>query len=121
MSTPDAKLNAAERAALAGLEAAAVAADPHLADRLRGGSSSRTRPVTARGIAAARRVWASLLAAGWAGTPLFVAGVALMLFGLGTAAAVSMIGAVAAALGLRLIAESVERRLGRPKSPPDRP
>jgi hypothetical protein len=66
-------------------------------------------------------VWAWLLGARWAGTPLFVAGVALMLLGLSTAATVSFAGALAATLGLRLIAESVERRLGRPKSSLRRP
>lgn len=113
MSAPDARLSAAERAALAGLEAAAAAADPHLAARLKGSSAARIRPVVpvvARMRPEMLRWWFLFLRLGWWGAPLAVAGLALMVLGLSAGPAVAAIGAVCALAGLRLLAEKIERR-----------
>lgn len=111
MSAPDARLNAAERAALADLEAAAVAADPHLAARLKGAPASRLRsllPALQGTYPKALRWWSTFLRLGWWGIPMTLAGVGLMVLGLSTGPAVSVLGAVVAVAGLRLVAELVE-------------
>lgn len=113
MSTPDARLNAAERAALADLEAAAVAADPGLAARLRGGIGWRAGPALRSAHRRLARAWGVLLHAGWWGVPLAVAGFLLMVLGLGTTLALSATGAVMAAVGLRIVADMVSGRLAR--------
>lgn len=113
MSTPDAKLNAAERAALADLEAAAAAADPGLAARLRGGVTWRVHPafrlVRLRLLAA----WTTLLRASWWGVPMTLVGLLLMVIGIGSGLELSLAGAVVSALGLRVLAEIVVVRLRR--------
>lgn len=120
MSTPDARLSPAERAALADLESAATAADPHLAARLRGRATSHARPALTTAKARALRVWAALLARGWWGAPLTVVGLFLAVLGLSTYLAISVLGLLVAATGLRLLAGLVERRLasaGHPSRP----
>lgn len=103
MSTPDARLNAAERAALADLEAAATAADPTLASRLRGG---RTNPAFASARAQVLRMWLLLLMrARHFGAPLTVVGLLLIAVGLSAGMAVSLAGVVLLALGLRVVTE----------------
>lgn len=121
--TPDERLSAAERAALADLEAAAAAADPTLAARLKGRRLSRFRfllptrapqlgrvpqlgPVSQLG-----RWWAALVGIGWWGVPLAVAGLVLVVLGLVSSLAVSVVGALVLVVGLRVIADLVERRL----------
>ncbi len=114
MSTPDARLNAAERAALAGLEAAATAADPSLAARLRGGRAWRARPVVHFVASRVRPLWSVLLGLRWWGIPLTVLGLLLMALGLGTSMALSFAGAVISAVGLRVSAEILLSRLKPP-------
>ncbi|MDA8046007.1 MAG: DUF3040 domain-containing protein [Actinomycetota bacterium] len=120
MSTPDARLTAAEKAAFANLEAAAVAADPTLAARLRGRARWRSHPsVRATGIRALH-LWVILLGLRVWGGPLVVTGFLLMALGLSAGLALSLLGAAMALLGLRMVAESVRVRLvaghaGRPE------
>ncbi len=111
MSTPDARLNAAERAAFAHLEAAAVAADPHLAARLRGRARWRVHPAVRSARVAARRGWVALVAHRRWGAPLALLGFVLMAVGLSAGLAVSLLGAALALLGLLLVAETVRSRL----------
>ncbi|HET6965092.1 MAG TPA: DUF3040 domain-containing protein [Acidimicrobiales bacterium] len=113
MSTPDARLNAAERAALADLEAAAMAADPALAARLRGGPGWRALPAVRTLHLRMARTWAALLRARWWGAVLLLAGLLLMAIGLGTTPIVSAVGAVAAAVGIRVLAEMAAARVAR--------
>lgn len=113
MSTPDARLNAAERAALADLEAAAMAADPALAARLRGGPGWRARPAVRALQLRMARTWAALLRARWWGGVLLVGGMLLMAIGLGTTLIVSTVGAVVAAVGIRVLAEMAGVRIAR--------
>lgn len=110
MNTPDARLSAAERAALADLEAAAVAADPGLAAHLRGGAAWRLAPVLV-----AVRVWLErargyLLRGRWWGIPLALAGLFLMGLGLSAGLAVSLAGAAMATLGLWMLGQMVDRK-----------
>lgn len=110
MSTPDARLSAAERAALADLESAALAADPHWAARLRGRAPSRLSPVLHSGRARARRAWAWLLGRRWWGAPTVAAGLVLTVAGLSVGVVVSVIGVALCALGLRILAEIADQR-----------
>lgn len=110
MSAPDAKLSAAERAALADIEAAAVADDPHLAARLKGAPAHRLRSPLPLVHPLALRLWRAFLQLGWWGAPIAVAGFVLMALGLSVGLPVSLLGAVAALGGLRLVAEAVDRR-----------
>ena len=113
MSAPDARLNAAERAALADLEAAAVADDPHLAARLRGAPGSRLKtvvPLIQRFRPVALRTWSSFLDLGWWGVPITLVGLGLVVLGMSAGLALSVFGAVVTLAGLRLLAELVERR-----------
>lgn len=105
MRTPDARLNAAERAALADLEAAAAADDPHLAARLRGSPITRVRTWLPGLEPKLRAMWARVLAAGWWGIPVTMAGMALTVLGISAGTALSVAGALIGALGLRILAE----------------
>lgn len=119
MSAPDARLSAAERAALADLEAAAAAADPRLAERLKGASESRVRtvlPALRRFQPEVLRLWVSFLRLGWWGVPLSAAGLALMVLGLSAGPAFCVLGAIVAVGGLRLVAEALEGHRHRPRS-----
>ena len=114
MSAPDARLSAAERAALADLEAAAAASDPHLAARLKGGPPARLRiplPSFAPGLL---RVWKSFLGIGWWAAAVTLIGLALTVLGLSAGLGLSVLGALVAAAGLRALAEAVERRRSAP-------
>ena len=111
MSAPDARLSAAERAALAGLEAAASAADPQLASRLKGARRSHRNVAVPRVVPVLLRAWATFLGIGWWAVPLTLAGLVLAVLGLSAGLAVSVIGVLAAAAGLRVIAELLHRRL----------
>lgn len=111
MSTPDARLSAAERAALADLEAAATAADPGLAALLRGGASRRIRSDLQAVRAGLTKAAAAVAGAGWWGVPITVLGVLLMVLGLSAAIAVSFVGAVVAAIGLAALAWMAAARL----------
>ena len=116
MSTPDARLSAAERAALADLEAAAAADDPRLASRLRGTSVTRVRSIMARLLPRLAVTWSRLLAARWWGVPLTVAGLALMVLGVSGGLAASVVGIVTSAVGLRILAEMAAARSRRKRS-----
>lgn len=118
MSTPESRLSAAERAALADLESAAAAADPHLDARLRGRTPSRALPALARARVMVVRGWAVLLGLGWWGAPILLAGMGLTVIGLSQSLLVSIIGLVFAGVGLRVLAELLDRRLSRSSRPP---
>jgi hypothetical protein len=107
MSTPDARLNAAERAALADLEAAASAADPRLAEAL--GGRARRRVRRARHSLAIRRVWARLVAFGWWGVPAAGLGLLMMVAGVVVSLALSAVGVVITTVALGVVAETVRR------------
>ncbi|HMC39774.1 MAG TPA: hypothetical protein VKI19_08940 [Acidimicrobiales bacterium] len=113
MSTPDARLNAAERAALADLEAAAAAADPHLAARLRGGTASKGLRVLVSFGPRLLRAWLRLLQAPQWGIPLLVTGLFFVVLGVSAGPALSLVGVAATTVGLRLVAEMARRRLSR--------
>ena len=110
MSTPEARLSAAERAALADLESAAAAADPHLAARLRGRAPSRALPALVTVITRIQGAWAWVLRWNWWGIPPVVIGLFLVVLGLAYGLVLSVLGLVVAAVGLRVLAEMVERR-----------
>lgn len=118
MSAPDAKLSAAERAALADIEAAAVADDPHLAARLKGAPGHRLRSPLPLLHPLALRLWRGFLQLGWWGVPLTVAGFVLMTLGLNAGLPLSLLGAIVALGGLRLVAEAVDRRRRDARRPP---
>jgi hypothetical protein len=113
MSTPDARLNAAERAALADLEAAAAAADPTFASRLKG---SRRNPAFSSARIQVRRLWLLLCTrARHLGGPLAGLGLVLIVVGLSRGLAVSLAGLALLFLGLwvateRLAASWLKRR-----------
>lgn len=111
MSTPDARLSAAERAAFANLEAAAAAADPSLAARLRGRTPGRTHPQIRMAYRRAVHLWSVLLGRRVWGLPLAAAGLFFMALGLSAGLAVSLLGTLLAVVGLRLVAESIRVRL----------
>jgi hypothetical protein len=105
MSTrDDASLTDKERAALASLEAVAAAEDPQLARRLRG--ANRLRLIAPH----VPRIPTWLQSPWWA-IPLLVAGLALVVVGLSTTVALSVIGSAMMAGGLFILARLVERRL----------
>lgn len=111
--TPDARLSAAERAALADLEAAASAADPTFAARLRGSRLTRLRPLLLIGAARLTKLgeaWSRLLAGGFWGIPLTVAGLLLIVLGLAAGIAISVVGAVLTTVGLLILAKLAESR-----------
>jgi hypothetical protein len=109
MSTPDARLSAAERAALADLEAAAAAADPSLAARLRGSSSWHAGPLARAAQSKVHQGWVLVLGLRLWGVPLFLAGLVFMFLGLSVGLALSSFGAVLAAVGLRVLGEMLLR------------
>lgn len=120
MSTPESRLSAAERAALADLESAAAAADPHLDARLSGRTPARALPALARAGVVVLRGWAVILGLGWWGGPILLVGLGLTVFGLSQSLVVSVIGLVVATVGLRVLAELLHRRLSG-SSRPSRP
>lgn len=109
MSIRDARLSPQERAALANLEAAAAADDPQFAARLRGSPLFRLQATIPRLFAWLVGQWRALLRNLWWGVPLAAAGFVLMVAGLSVSGWVSGTGAVMAALGLGLGAESLSR------------
>ena len=117
MSTrDDARLSPQERAALASLEAAAVADDPQLAARLKG-SNRRLRSLLPIPPAFLLGKWRSLLRHGWWGGPVAVVGIVMILLGLPFGMPLSLVGVAAACIGLRLVAQAVDDRLRRPAPP----
>lgn len=106
--TPDARLSAAERAALAHLEAAASAEDPQFAARLRGSTSARLRAVRPIALAVFIASWRWLLQLGWRALILVASGLALMMWGLGSGLALSLVGVAACTVGLWVLAAMAE-------------
>jgi hypothetical protein len=102
MSTRDESLNARERAALANLEAQAVADDPLLARRLRG--SGRHRLVTSMPTIPAW-LWQS-----WWGAPVAVLGLVVVVLSLSTGFVVGLIGALMTTAGLRMLVGAIQGR-----------
>jgi len=123
MSTPDSSLSPQERAAFADLEAAARAADPHLAARLSPGSRSvHARALPPRLVSYAKGRWQIALRHARWGAPLLMVGVVLMVVGLWSNLAVSVLGAGAAAVALRLLVHAIhETVVARRSSTPRRP
>jgi hypothetical protein len=110
MSTrDDAKLTDRERAALAGLAAAAAVADPGLAGRLQ--RSSQLRRIFYLVPFVVRRRCRR-----WAG-PLGIAGLALMVLSLSTTSVLGVAGALLVAGGLHSLARAVHQRWGQPDRP----
>jgi hypothetical protein len=118
MSAPDARLTPAERAALADLESAAAAADPELAARLKGAETRRLRPALIALRVRLRRYWARLLDTRRWSVPAIVAGLFFTVLGLSQGLLLSLLGVAVAAVGLRMAAETADRRLRRRKEPP---
>lgn len=118
--TPDARLSAAERAALADLEAAAAADDPRLASRLRGSSVVRARTVLPRLLPRVAAAWTRVLSLRWWAVPVTVAGLALIVLGISAGTALSVVGVITSVVGLRILAEVVavhfRRRTSEPSS-----
>jgi Protein of unknown function (DUF3040) len=111
MSTrDDARLTAQERAAFAGLEAAAAADDPQLAKRLRGSNGIWVRSVLTRGARLASEWWQRLLHLGWWGAPLAVVGLLLVVVSMSVGLALGVVGALISTLGLYLVARTVRDR-----------
>lgn len=115
--TPDARLSAAERAALAHLEAAAAAEDPRLASRLRGTPIARMRRL-ALGLVPILNTYvfarfARLANAGWWGIPVLAVGFCLMIVGLTSGLVLAVAGALLATAGLRMLAGVIEARARR--------
>ena len=113
MSTPDARLSAAERAALADLEAAAAASDPGLAALLRGGRGRWVHLDLRRVRASVAKAAGLVMRARWWGVPMTVLGLFLMVLGLGSLLLISFVGALLTALGLGLLARMAQIRLTR--------
>jgi hypothetical protein len=111
MSTrDDARLTAQERAAFAGLEAAAAADDPQLAKRLRGSNGIWVRSVLTRCARLASEWWQRLLHLGWWGIPLAVVGLLLVVVSMSVGLALGVVGALMSTLGLYLVARTVRDR-----------
>lgn len=119
--TPDARLSAAERAALADLEAAALADDPVFASRLRGSPASEARRALSAAQLVLRRGWVRVLCLRWTGLVMLIAGLAAVIGGLAVSVAVSLVGVVLAGVGLRVLAEIVVDRGVRRGVGPDQP
>jgi hypothetical protein len=111
MSTrDDARLTAQERAAFAGLEAAAAADDPQLAKRLRGSNGIWVRSVLSRGTRWAAVAWQRLLHLGWWGIPVAVLGLVLVVVSMSVGFALGVAGALIATFGLYLVARAIRER-----------
>ena len=118
MSGPEeGMLTAQERAALANLEARAVADDPRLADHLRGLRAKRaalgapTFDLRAAGAVLAA-AWSRLCPTVW-GPLLTAAGMVVTVLGLAVSVVVSAIGAGIAAIGLALLVQVGTARVER--------
>jgi hypothetical protein len=121
MSTGDARLSPQERAALAGLEAAAAADDPEFAARLRGSPMFRFKAAAPRLAALAVGQWRALMRHGIWGVPLTVIGFVFMVLGLSVGAWLAIGGALMATVGLRLVAQWVSALVDRRRQPEPEP
>ena len=111
MSTrDDARLTAQERAAFAGLEAAAAADDPQLAKRLRGSNGIWIRSVLTRISRIAAAGSHRLLNLGWWGIPIALVGLVLVVVSMSVGFALGVAGALIATFGLYLVARAIRER-----------
>jgi Protein of unknown function (DUF3040) len=111
MSTrDDARLTAQERAAFAGLEAAAAADDPQLAKRLRGSNGIWIRSVLSRVARIAAAGSQRLLNLGWWGIPIALVGLLLMVVSMSAGLFIGVVGALISTFGLYLVARAVRDR-----------
>ena len=116
--TPDARLSAAERAALADLEAAALADDPTFASRLKHDRATDVRRAFHTVTRIVSRAWVRVLCLRWWGLVTMVAGLAAVVAGLSISILVSIAGTLVAGVGLRILAEVVvDRNIRRRGSP----
>lgn len=113
MSTPDSRLSAAERAALADLEAAAAAADPGLAALLRGGMGRRLHADLRWLRGRLTKIARAVPRVRWGGVPITILGLFLMVLGLASAIVLSFAGALLTALGLAVLVQMAHLRLAR--------
>jgi Protein of unknown function (DUF3040) len=118
MSTrDDARLTAQERAAFAGLEAAAAADDPQLAKRLRGSNGIWIRSVLSRTTRIAAAGSQRLLHLGWWGIPIALVGLLLVVVSMSAGLVLGVVGALISASGLYLVARAIrDRRAPTPDS-----
>jgi hypothetical protein len=121
MSTGDARLSPQERAALAGLEAAAAADDPEFAARLRGTSLFRFKAAAPRLAALLVGQWRALMRHGIWGIPLALIGFVFMVLGLSVGAWLAVGGALVATVGLRLLAQLASGFVERRRQPEPEP
>jgi hypothetical protein len=111
MSTrDDARLTAQERAAFAGLEAAAAADDPQLAKRLRGSNGIWIKSVLTRCTRWAAVGWQRLAHLGWWGIPIALVGLLLVVVSMSAGLTTGVVGALISTLGLYLIARAIRDR-----------
>jgi hypothetical protein len=103
-------LSAAERAALADLEAAASAADPILAARLRGRSSRGIPEFLLTVVTLGLLVGREVIGAGLWGLVPLVGGLALTVLGLSVSIALSVVGVLIMATGMGMLACYADRR-----------
>ncbi|MDQ6839957.1 MAG: DUF3040 domain-containing protein [Actinomycetota bacterium] len=104
MSTrDDATLSAEEKAAFARIEAQAIADDPALGTSLWFHVKQRLRPAVRSVVHRTQR--------SWTGPLLVVVGVGLVVVGLATTVAVSVLGLVVVVMGSVPVADHVRRRL----------
>jgi Protein of unknown function (DUF3040) len=113
VSTQDARLSPQERAALANLEAAAAAADPQFAARLRGSPLFRIKAAVPRLVALTVGQWRALLRHSWWGAPLTIFGFVLMILGLSTGLTIGVVGAMVSTCGLRLVVQAASESWAR--------
>jgi hypothetical protein len=118
MSTrDDARLTAQERAAFAGLEAAAAADDPQLAKRLRGSNGIWIRSVLTRISRIAAAGSHRLLNLGWWGIPIALVGLVLVVVSMSAGLLLGVVGAVISTVGLYLVARAIrDRRVPGPEA-----
>jgi len=111
MSTrDDARLTAQERAAFAGLEAAAAADDPQLAKRLRGSNGVWIRSVLSRASRIAAAGSQRCLHLGWWGIPIALVGLLLVVVSMSAGLVVGVVGALISTFGLYLVARVIRDR-----------
>jgi hypothetical protein len=111
MNARDSRLSAEERAALAHLEAAATADDPHLATRLRGSGSARLSLLGSRvhrGLSAAA---ARVLGLGLWGLVVAAVGLAMIVLAVSTSLWLGVAGALVTVAGLIAVGQAIERRM----------
>jgi len=113
MSGRDARLSAEERAALANLEAAAMADDPNLSTRLRGGSPTRWGLAGSKARQGFSLVLARLTHLGWWGAPVAAVGLAVIVISVATSVWLGLLGAALAVSGLTSVAHAASTTIRR--------